>query len=221
MTVDHKAVDDMARLMSILNEKSVGMDETDDMLIETDIPFGDDLDARPVIPPAEPAATGNPDVDAMKAILEKFQAVGGDHLFETEDPDVREALVTEKTPTGARIGSWEIVVTEGDIRQYDVVHTATREPIAKDLYLYEAAYGLVKRLNEGGTINDSRVKDLLRLEEEYAKNRNDAAQYRQRTKTLREKGETVRAAVAEDRYDDASRRAKDAHERILRLAGLR
>lgn len=211
MTIDRNAIDDMTRLMSILNEKS-NLD---------DAPLTEEVIAEGIEVVVAPASHVDPNVDAMKAILERFQSTASS-IFESEDPDVREALQTEQTATGARIGSWEIVVHDGDDhRQYDVVHSATREPIAKNLYVYEAAYGLAKRLNEGVTINDKRVRALLRLEEDFAKHRDDAAHFRKRTKSLREKGEDVRAAISEDRYDDAQRRAIDAHERILRLAGLR
>jgi hypothetical protein len=220
MSVDARAVADMAHLIaafssageheSILVEDAEGQGIADGI---TARPAGD-LDGEPI----GRSVITDPNIDAMRVILERMNTAGDGMILKS---DVREALQTERTATGARVGTWEIVVHDSDPKTYDVVHCTTREPIAKGLYLYEAAYGLVKRLNEGVAINDKPVRDLLRLEEDYARNRNDAALYRRRTKSLREKGEDVRAAVAEDRYDDASRRAIEARERILRLAGLR
>lgn len=208
--IDRQAVNDMANIMAILNERS-SAEVGDETLMESET-----VDEEP----RRRAALSDPNIDAMRAILERLHEVP-QQLVESTDPEVRHAAVTEATETGARVGSWEIVVNEGARRSYDVVHATTRDVLAKDLYLYEAALGLVKKLNEGVAINDERIASLLRLEENYAHNRDNAARFRQRKASLQETGEVVKAAIYEDRYDDASRRANDDYERILKLAGIR
>jgi hypothetical protein len=157
----------------------------------------------------------------MKKIMESLHAVQANVKTAAEsDPVLREALVTEKTPRGARIGMWEIVVNEGASKSYDVVSIDGNMVIARDLMVYEAAYGIARRLNEGLAINNYQIRDLLTLEESYAKSRNDAVSYQQRAKKFRDKGEDLRASVAEDRLDEAARQARVEHERILKLAGL-
>lgn len=239
MTVDQKSIDAMANIMNILNqqadEPAAGWSHVEDH-VESPVtaagwhPEMSEVD-QPIYEAANPVVARNPlsdpSIDAMKSILERFHSVSDDAVVErlTEaaetDHDLREALITEKTDKGARIGKWEIVVKEGrDLKTYDVV-SQDGTVIASDLYLYEAAYGLVKRLNQGNPINSPTIREMLKLEEDYARNRNDAAGYKARSKKHAERGESQRAAVAEDRFDEAQRQALAAHEEILRLAGLR
>jgi hypothetical protein len=242
MTVDRKSIDEMASIMQMLAQQSAADTSvtSDNPLFEAPPTFEyvNDVDGSDVYNPQPssgygydstptpchvPISTG--DTQAMKAILEAFNAATVEAPEPTRarmrDPEVQEALSTERTHRGARIGSWEIVVNEGASKTYDVVSSSGDTVIAKDLYVYDAAYGIAKRLNEGVAINDPRVRQLLELEEGFAKNRNDATGYRERARKLREKGEDLRASVAEDRHDEASRQALKAHEDILRLAGIR
>jgi hypothetical protein len=203
--IDRKEIDDMARILKVM----------------------DNLPDEPVNAIVEEAATvtrtplSDPDIDAMRNILMRMNEAASEGPV--VDVELKEALQTVPTPKGARIGSWEIVVHElsDDERAYDVVNVRTGEPIATKLGLYEAARGLVRRLNEGVSITDKRVRDLLSLEEQYVRNRNDASFFRQHSEKMREKGEEVKAAIAEDRFDDSQRKAIEAHDRILRLAGLK
>jgi hypothetical protein len=219
MTVDRKSVDDMARIMRALEGKSDTISD-ERMLTE-----GDEFVAQEIAP-AVSTGVSTPDIDAMKNILLKLKEADASapaRISEASrlDPKLAEALVTDKTDTGVRIGNWEIVINEGARgKTYDVIDSSGLM-IAKDLYLYDAAYGITKRLNEGVGITDLRVRDFLKLEEDYAKNLKDAAMFKERAKSLREKGENLRAAVAEDRFDASSGQALSAHDEILRLAGLR
>jgi hypothetical protein len=209
MTIDHKAVSDMANIMSILNGKTASD------------PVHAALDEQAA--PSAPTPLGTPtgDKEAMKEVLMRLQGISTSTTFASQnDRQLAEALQTERTPRGARVGKWEIVVNEGTPKTYDVVDQQDTV-IAQGLFLYEAALGLVKRLNEGAPINSQPVRDLLKLEEDYARNRSDAVGYKERSRKLREKGEDKRAAVNEDRFDEAQRQALTAHEEILRLAGLR
>jgi hypothetical protein len=244
MIADAKATADMANIMSILNAQSsaetpiaTGAVPTDYGMMDTPLAEGFDPnsgydlsegynpypenDGSSYTGPVGRVAIASSDTDAMKSILEAFHNAQAAPQEPARDPEVSEALRTERTSRGARIGSWEIVVNEGKTKTYDVVSADGHTTIAKGLYVYDAAYGITKRLNEGVAINDRRVGQLLALEEDFARNRDDASGYRERAKKLREKGEDLRASVAEDRHDEASRQALKAHEDILRLAGIR
>jgi hypothetical protein len=189
----------------------------------------------------------DPKVDAMKVILEAFQGAGAEPVeaaprmnapksvrqpvresakpydpFCIPDREAAEAYVTEPTERGVRIGAWEIRANPGKAgKTYDVVSESGEVVIAKGLYLYDAALGLTRRLNEGAAINDPAVRDLLALEDNYAKRLIEASQMKARAKKLRERGDDLRANVAEDRQDEAERQALDAHDRLLKLAGIR
>lgn len=201
--IDASSVSDMQKIMDAMNVGS-GMTETFSSMSES------------IETTRAPSTASSAEIDAMRMILESFYASD-----KPMDPELKLAIQTEKTEDGARIGSWEIIVKDGNPRRYDVVHAMTREPIAKDLMVYEAAYGIVRHLNEGVPINDGRVADLLKLESDYSHSLIDAKVFKEREKTARQKGDHVRADVMEDRLSDAERKAEDAHDRILRLAGLR
>ncbi|RYF14450.1 MAG: hypothetical protein EOO77_14275 [Oxalobacteraceae bacterium] len=215
MTVDRKAIDDMAKIMAALDGKSIAQSEVESRLNEGH--------SRNAVAPAQPL--GDPSIEAMKKILVAFNSaapVSESVARPVRDMDLEEAMEIEPTPRGARIGSWEIVVNEGrGTKTYDVVSDDGSTVIARNMYLYDAALGLVRRLNEGLAINDKPVRDLLVLEENFARARNDAVTYKNRYQTLHAKGDTRRALVAEDRYDRAAGEAMSAHEEILRLAGIR
>lgn len=214
MTVDPQAILEMNRIIQAMNNGIDLGDAADDDFVD-----GDDL-YEDAAPPAYMPSVSAGSVDEMKKILEAFNGAVVDGSV-VNDPEVREALEIEPTPRGARIGSWEIEKHEGATARYDVVGSETGIAIARDLYLYDAARGLVRALNEGVSITDARVRDLLKLEEDFARNRDDAVSYRTRARKLRESADEQRAAVAEDRGDEAERQAEAARDRILHLAGLR
>lgn len=192
--IDRAEVDQMAKFMAVMSPE-----------------------AAPSIPVAP--RPGDPGIAEMKAILERFHTAA-DHVVTeaSHDRELREALITESTGTGARIGSWEIRVHHsgnGAHKLYDVVNVLSNEPLASDLMLYEAARGLVRILNEGGRINSSDAIELLRAEQEYDTMVHDMILYKHRlTKTP----DSPRVAVFEARYGDAKRRALQARDRVCRLA---
>lgn len=185
--IDQSEIDEMKRLLAIMDGK--------------------------ISVPVETETKLDPNVAAMKRILETLNAV--------QTSELTEAINTQKTERGARIGSWEIISNDGVPKTYDVINVMTQEPIAKDLYVYECGAKLCSMLNQGIGINDPAVKDILLLEEEYVKNRNTAAYHKNTYKNAEAKGDLLKAAIAEDRYNEAREKAMDAHDRILYLAGLK
>jgi hypothetical protein len=196
--VERSEVDQMAKFMAAMNDTP------------SDTPGG-----------AASPSTGKADDSAvaeMKLILERFHAAADQIVTEAPyDHDLREALATETTDRGVRIGAWEIQPhPAGKHKLYDVVNAVNGAPLAIDLLLYEAARGLVRMLNDGGRINSKEVIDLLRAEQEYGSLVNDMVHYKRR---LTENASSARILVFEARYSDAKRRATQARERIGRLTG--
>lgn len=157
------------------------------------------------------------DVAEMKAILERFHAAAENVVADAPfDRVLREALATEATPQGARIGAWEIRVNQsGPSRRYDVVSALNGQPLASDLLLYEAAQGLARILNAGGRINSPAAIELLRAEQEYNSRVGDMILYKHR---LAKQPNSPRVTVFEARYSDARRRAVAARARVGKLA---
>jgi hypothetical protein len=121
--------------------------------------------------------------------------------------------IAELTDRGTRIGSWEIVINEDarGLKSFDVTNIHTGEPIATDLTLYDAAHGIVRSLNDGGTINSRTIRDILNLEAQYSSSRQDAALFRSRMETSTTDS---RRAVMEARYTEALEKTKAARRRL-------
>lgn len=188
----------------------------------------------------------DPGVQAMKDILGAFYAGGGDQIESYVgtgatppasaddmydpvaalmdrakiDPELREAMQTFETPTGTRVGSWEIRVNEDarGLKSYDVVSTVTGDSITTELTLYDAAHGIVRLLNEGVGINNAKIRDILNIEAEYARARMKAAEFRDRQRIYESSREFSRAAVMEDRFEDALSKAKTARSRLAKIS---
>jgi hypothetical protein len=215
MSVDPQKLMEMNRILEAMNNAVDFGAASDEEFVDSDDLYGDEPTGPAYVANVSPGA-----IDEMKKILEAFH--GAQASTPVEDPEVREALATKPVEDGVQIGSWKITKKQlGETARYDVVHSGTGSAIAQDLYLYDAALGLVRALNEGVSITSTRVRNLLKLEEDFARNVDDAVTYKARARKLREAADEKRAAVAEDRSDEAERQAEAARDRILRLAGLR
>lgn len=211
---DPREVDQMKDLIRLMNE-GVSFDE-------------------PATAPRVPVIEGmidtspsgiDPSVAAMKSILQAFHGTNSPVQQITErseiDRELREALITEQTARGTRIGSWEIIINEDHrgLKSFDVTNTQTGEPIATDLSLYDAAHGICRALNEGHVINSGRIRDILSAEFDYMRARQNAAEFREKASIYERRGDD-RQPLMEDRFDEALSRAKEARTRIMKLAKL-
>ena len=164
----------------------------------------------------------DPAVNAMQNILDMFKTSGDPASAMAErslrDPRLAEAMVTETTDNGVRVGSWEISITEANgLKFYSVSNIHTGEPIASDLTLYDAAKGIASALNEGMTINTPTIRKLLNAEGAYSRARQNAAEFRQSMQIAESRGDRQKRAIAEDRFNEALARAKEARATLTRL----
>jgi ABC-type oligopeptide transport system ATPase subunit len=149
---------------------------------------------------------------AMGDIMKMFREAT-ENVRETAQDDgaLMEAFCTTKTETGVRISEWEIVISENDGRSgkfYSIIRDDIQ--IASDLRLYEAALLLTQTLNRGESITSAKVREILRLEEEFAKNLEDAARYARMIKS----STGQKQQIAEARFSDAKAKAILAKEQI-------
>lgn len=159
------------------------------------------------------------DDNNVENMLAKFYSASESFVAESEsDRQLRRALSTEKTSNGVRVGSWEIISNAGERKTWNIRHIKTKDEIASDLCVYEAAQALVHMLNDGRKINDPEVKEVLALEEQYARNLSDAVSYR---RVLRAGSSTTKQAVLEDRFENARGRAANALSRLKRILETR
>lgn len=219
MTVSRQEIDQMASFMRALSGGDAGEDSTPatprSRLSESGYTADNQAPSRDAVPTVQ-RPVGR-DTDEMKAILERFHAAADNTVAQSQgDRRLREALVTERTPRGSRIGEWEINArTEGRRTFYDVVAPDGSTAIASDLLLYEAAHGLVRILNGGGRINSAEAINLLRAEQQYAAALNEAVLYKHYLAT---KKRDARFPVFETRYGNACRKAVEARDRVYDLA---
>jgi len=208
---DPKEVSEMARLIRMMNEGNTYEDSRDTESLNESFSSGSISDV-------------DSDVSAMKNILEAFRGINTPEALTTRainDRELREALITEPTDRGARIGSWEIVVNENEmgLKTFDVINVITNEPIATDLSLYDAAHGITRALNEGQMINSQHIRGILTAEYEYSRARQHAAEFREKARVYEHTG-NPRLALMEDRYDEALGRAKAARNRVTKITNL-
>ncbi len=207
--VDPKDTAQMAKFMMMTNEINA---------------FTEGLAASPstyIAPPALSAvsAVSADSVNEMKSILSKFYIASGNVVSEASfDRPLRESLVTEPIPAGARIGNWEIMVEETEKRKfYSITHVTTKQVLAADLLLYDAAHYLVKHLNEGGRINAPEILDILNAEQSYAAAIHDMRLYKYH---LTKHPNSPKKSIYEDRYTDAKRKAIALREKVEKLADI-
>lgn len=154
---------------------------------------------------------------AMGSIMNMFREAT-DNVREAaqHDHQLMEALQTERTDTGVRISEWVIEAATMPNRPgkfYDITNTSTESRIASGLRLYEAALLLTQELNKGNSITSARVRKILALEEDFAKNLEDAASYARMAKS----SSGQKKMIAEDRYSDARAKAISTKEQIKTL----
>ena len=209
MTPNKQEVDQMANFMRALNTQPSALAPA--MLLSEQ--------QEPAISrtPLSPGAIGG--IQEMKSILERFYTASQSITEEaSSDPELREALMTERTSRGSRIGEWEIQVREDGKRKfYDVVQIDGSACIASDLLLYEAAHGLVRILNGGGKLNSKPALGLLRAEQDYASALNDAVLYKH---YIVKNPRGARTPIYEAKYSAAKQRAIAARDTVTSFAGF-
>lgn len=205
MAVDPREIEAMERLRRIMNGEQVEDSGSDHL-------------------PTAPISGGDVDATAdMKRILEAFNKGSEAPLKKIkeearENRQLRDALITEKTKDGVKMGAWEIkVFEEKGIKYYDVVSTTTGDPIARDLTLYETALSLTKLLNFHVGINSPKIREILDLEEKYSHYRQEAAMFKARSKQRYDAGDLERGAVAEDRFNEARDTALKYRQKLVEV----
>lgn len=166
------------------------------------------------------------DIDAMKKVLEAFGNAGKTILNEasnSSDMEINNLMQTSLTGH-VKIGNiFEIRVREieslrGNKKVFDIYNAATNECISDDLFLYEAAYAIVKYLNKGHNLLSSEIRNIARLEQEYAGLRTDAGIFKVRLSESLKKGDNQRASLFETRFQDTKDKALATKAEIIKIA---
>ena len=217
MTVNPEEKMAMTRLLQIMNG-------------QTPLPVSNTSNTNTSVSPVELAGAGQvtrADVDAMAQVLTRLNNVVGqvstEILLESDkNTEIAQALVTEATPSGVKIGRYEIKINLDESRlvnkqNFSVVNKLTGEVLAHELGLYEAAHALVKMLNTGQYINSQNVRELLEAEASYTSHKMDAVRFKRRAKKSYLEGKTHETSLYEARKVDAMDKAMSAKARIKKI----
>jgi hypothetical protein len=217
MTVSNEEKEAMSRLLQIMNGQKVNT--------PTAVPSSP-ITAAPV-ELAGPGQVTRAEVDAMSQVLTRLNNVVGqvstDILLESDkNPELAQALVTETTASGVKIGRYEIRINQDDSRlvnkqHYSVVNKISGEVLAHELGLYEAAHGLVKMLNSGQYINSQGVRELLEAEAAYTSHKMDAIRFKRRAKKSLLEGKAHNNDLFEARREAAMDKAMAAKARVKKI----
>lgn len=176
------------------------------------------------VPPAQPYmpsyGTSREEVDAMKNLLEKMNALSGDEGQKAPRQQLQEtnhyAAPGLPAPTGN--GPYtvlvQIVESNGkEANRYSVVD-AGRQDVVGGLVVKEAATAIMKLMNKGHALNSAKVQEVIDLEETFNRNRIATAQNKQRYTKSMELGESAAAQVFKDRFATSRANALAAQDDI-------
>ena len=160
---------------------------------------------------------------AMKSILESFYAVADDTVNEIVEtiphsPKLAEAIQTSRVAGGAKIGSWVVRSytggPEGQDTFFDITNPETNEILFEDFVIFEAAHAIVRYLNKGLNETHAKIIEILDFEENYRRNRQDAAVFKRRYTKCKENKELSAAEVFKSRFQKAKAQAVAAKDHL-------
>lgn len=139
--------------------------------------------------PASPVVAGD-DMDEIRKYVLAVNNMLPDMIEESKDnAELREAIITERVDSNTvQVGAWKIekLLIESHGRNephYQISNVVTKQSI-DPVFVYEAAQGILKHLNQGHNLQDKEIDAIMELDSEYQ---------RLRAKALEEKAIWQRA----------------------------
>ncbi len=172
-------------------------------------------------PPAQPYmlsfGTSREEVDAMKTLLEKMSALGGDEPTQPQRQPLVEASHFAPAPAASN-GPFTVLVSiqesnGKEVNRFSVVD-GNRQDVVGNLVIKEAATAIMKLMNKGQGLDSAKVQEVLELEEDYNRNRIETGKHKSRYQQSINLGETAAANVFKDRFNVAKANALAAQDQI-------
>ncbi len=161
-------------------------------------------------------------VESFKSLHDKANTAVSALVNESQDaPGLREALITEKTDDGVRVGVWEISKhkREGDSvhpeTYFRVNNTNTGQKIKASFLISESALAVVKLLNNGASMQHPSIKQIAQHELEYRKARKRALEEKSFYQRAKKKGSSFKQDLYEAKFDAAKSKALLIRERVI------
>jgi hypothetical protein len=221
-------VNEMARLQKILNgERPEATNLTH-------------IGTTPGTPVQPGGGVTRADVSDMASIMKNFSGATGvksfKALYDTADeavktlktkaddaPMLAEALNTERTETGVKIGAWEIVKKLRESRMgnpetyFRVRNVNTGQQIKASFMINESARAMVKLLNNGVSLNHPTIREIARLEIEYRTAKSRALEEKRYYKRAEAKDKQFKMDLYEAKYEAARTQALFIREQIKNI----
>lgn len=198
--------DQMKRLMQIASGKIPTVAEENARRIAED-------PNAPIYLPGKGVITRE-DTSEMTKIMENYSSATGVKSFRSihddaaavvsslvddsyNDKELKEALLTQSTDRGVKIGAWEIYksqregLTKKPENVYNIVNVNTNENVKASFMILESAKAVVALLNRGIGAKDSQIQEIAKLELSFR---------RLREKALHEKMNWHRANRNDDEF---------------------
>lgn len=214
----NKDIQEMARLRQILNG---GSNLPVQHEVQAQYTGGSDGVRRPLnesqyTPPPAHGFAGREDVDAMKSILERLNAVN--ESTESAPSYSAPQTLNEVTHSSSQTGYKVSVMLSEDASGKETSNHSVIAPngsaVISGLVLSESAKAVMKFLNKGLNLNSAKVEEVIDLDESYSRNKILVAQSRSRYQRSIELGETAAAQVFKNRFETTRAQALDAHDQI-------
>lgn len=204
----------MARLLNIVDGAPADQIEKTPLRESSNIP----------VELAGPGMTTRADVNAMADVITRLNSLSNDVIDNmiTESatqPESGEALQTERTQTGVKIGRYQILIKEDADRRagkqfYSIYNSLTNDTIADDISLYETALTVVRLLNSGKFANSQEIRQMFEHDDAYTAHRVDAILYKRKMATAA----GSKRDIFESRYQASLDRCMAAKKQIKMLA---
>lgn len=160
------------------------------------------------------------DIDAMAMVLDKLNSVTKSVIKESHtDPDLQEAIGTQRTDDGVKVGNYQIMIKEDQKRlagkqYYSIYHVKSNDIIADDITLYETALTVVKLLNSGRYVNEPVIRRLFEADDRYTAHKSDAIRFKSRARST---FDASKRDVYESRYQASIDNAMSYKKAIKKL----
>lgn len=215
-----KDIQEMARLRAIMEGKNVPAVQQPQQAhysggyAGTQRPLNESRAAPAYMPSF---GTSREEVDAMKNILNKLNALEGNEPVRQAQPLVEAASFQQNVSTAGG-APYEVLISlkesnGKEVRSYNVVDCQRRD-VVSNLKLQESAQAIMKLMNKGLAFESSRVQEVVDLEEEFNRNRMETARHKSRYQRSMELGEAAAADVFKNRFNVAKANALAAQDQI-------
>lgn len=163
--------------------------------------------------------------DDMKNILTKMYEASGE-TERLQKNVLTEEAATQPTITKRMVNERSYFVKVGlkpcskTRRTYSVMNEDFKEPF-KDIQLFESAYLIAEYLNEGRSLSDVRISNIVDLEEDYKVAVKECVFFKDKIKRCKQLNESEAGSVFEKKFKISKAKAESVHESIkARLASL-